>query len=127
MKYIVESSKSVEQASKALEAAVVEHGFGVMHIHDLHATLNAKGVPFKDAVRVFEVCNPHKAAAVLSHAMELNMALPCRISVWEKDGQTYLGMIEPSAVLSMFSDSKALGEVAAEVGQITRAIINDAA
>lgn len=127
MKYIVESSKSVEQASKDLEVAVAAHGFGVQHIHDLYATLNAKGVPFENEVRVFEVCNPHKAAAVLTHAMELNMALPCRISVWEQNGQTFLGMINPSAVLSMFSDSEELGEVAREVEEITKAIIDDAA
>jgi uncharacterized protein (DUF302 family) len=35
MYYIVETDKSFDQASTDLAAAVVRHGFGVLHIHDL--------------------------------------------------------------------------------------------
>ncbi len=82
MYYVVETEKSFDQASADLEAAVQRHGFGVLHIHDLGSTLRSKGVAFNEQCKVFEVCNPMQAAKVLSTDMRLNMALPCRISVF---------------------------------------------
>ena len=86
MYYIVETDKSFEQVSQDLEAAVAAHGFGVLHIHDLGATLRGKGIDFGEQCRVFEVCNPIQAAKVLATDMRLNMALPCRLSVFPEGG-----------------------------------------
>lgn len=127
MKYIVSTPKSVTQAAQDLEKAVAAHQFGVLHIHDLKATMNKKGVPFEPECRVFEVCNPKKAFAVLNEDMEMNMALPCRISVWEEDGQTKIGMINPKPMLEMLSQSPALTAVAEEVQSILTTIIDEAA
>jgi uncharacterized protein (DUF302 family) len=82
MYYIVDTEKPFVKASQDLDAAVKEHGFGVLHVHDLGGTLRSKGVPFEEQCKVFEVCNPGQAAKVLSTDMRLNMALPCRISVF---------------------------------------------
>ena len=127
MKFIVETNKSVEQAAADLEAAVRNHKFGVLHVHDLQATLRNKGLDLENACRVFEVCNPHKAQAVLNDDMSLNMALPCRISVWSEQGKTRIGMIQPREMLALLSDSAALAAVADEVETTTRSIIEEAA
>ncbi len=66
MKYIVESEKTIEQLTTDLEAAVKQNAFGVLHIHDLQATLNNKGLEFQNACKVFEVCNPYKAKQYLA-------------------------------------------------------------
>ncbi|HEY7841349.1 MAG TPA: DUF302 domain-containing protein, partial [Gammaproteobacteria bacterium] len=95
MYYIVDSSKTFEQASADLDAAVKRHGFGVLHVHDLGGTLRAKGFDFPEQCRVFEVCNPGQAAKVLATDMRLNMALPCRISVYTERGGTKIGLILP--------------------------------
>ncbi|VAW47352.1 Protein of unknown function DUF302, partial [hydrothermal vent metagenome] len=93
MYYIVETNKSFEQATNDLEAAVKNHQFGVLHIHDLGGTLRSKGIEFAEECKVLEVCNPVKAAQVLEIDMRLNMALPCRISVYTENGQVKIGMI----------------------------------
>ena len=80
MYYIMETTKSFSQAAADLESAVKQHGFGVLHIHDLAATLRSKGIAFDQECKVFEVCNPVQAAKVLAADMRLNMALPCPVS-----------------------------------------------
>jgi len=127
MKYIVNSNKDIEQAAADLEAAVANHSFGVLHIHDLKATMNKKGVPFEPECRIFEVCNPKKAFEVLSEDMAMNMALPCRISVWQEDGNTKIGMINPKPMLEMLSSSEKFSQVADEVQTTLTAIIDEAA
>ena len=100
MYYIVESSKAFEQAAADLETAVKRNEFGVLHIHDLGNTLRSKGVAFTEQCKIFEVCNPVQASKVLSSDMRLNMALPCRISVYTEQGNTKIGMIRPILTLS---------------------------
>lgn len=126
MYYIVASSKSFEQAAADLETAVKHHGFGVLHIHDLGNTLRSKGIGFSEQCRVFEVCNPCQAAKVLAADMRLNMALPCRISVFTENGATKIGLIRPREMLSALSDDAALLQVAREVEDKTIQMVDEA-
>jgi len=126
MYYIVDSDKSFEQACTDLEAAVARHGFGLQHIHDLGNTLRSKGLDFTEQVRVFEICNPGYAQLVMGADMRLNMALPCRISVYTEQGITRLGMIHPQGMLEMLSDNMVAREVAGEVEAKTRLMIDEA-
>ena len=126
MYYIVETNKSFDQAVTDLEAAVASHKFGVLHIHDLGGTLRSKGIEFAQECKVLEVCNPVKAAQVLDIDMRLNMALPCRISVYTEKGQVKIGMIEPAAMLSALSDDARLATIAKEVEEIIIKMMDDA-
>lgn len=126
MYYTVDSDKSFEQASADLDAAVKRHGFGVLHVHDLGATLRSKGIAFGNDCRVFEVCNPAQAAKVLSSDMRLNMALPCRISVYTEQGRTRIGLIRPVQMLAALSDDPALALVAKEVEDKTILMVDEA-
>ncbi len=126
MYYIVESNKSFEQAATDLEAAVKRNGFGVLHVHDIGNTLRGKGVAFEPQVRVFEVCNPLQAAKVMAADLKLNMALPCRISVYTEGGKTFIGMIKPGGILAALSQDAALAVVAREVETQTMRMIDEA-
>ena len=126
MYYIIETSKSFQQASTDLEAAVMRHGFGVLHIHDLSATLRSKGVAFAEECKIFEVCNPVQAAKILAADMRLNMALPCRISVYTEKGKTKIGLIKPVQMLSALSQDAALVQVAKEVEEKTMQMVDEA-
>ncbi len=126
MYYLVETEKPFEQASADLEQAVKRLGFGVLHVHDLASTLRNKGIAFEEQCKVFEVCNPQQAAKVLATDMRLNMALPCRISVFTDKGKTKIGLIKPVEMLSALSEDLALIQVAKEVEEKTIQMVNEA-
>lgn len=126
MYYIVPTSKTFNQASTDLEAAVLRHGFGVLHVHDLGATLRSKGMAFEEECKVFEVCNPAQAAKVLSVDMRLNMALPCRISVFTEKGITRIGLIRPVPMLTALSQDATLRHVAVEVEEKLLQMVDEA-
>ena len=113
--FIAETALDFEQASSSLEAAITSHDFGVLAIHDLGQILRSKGMPFKEQCRIFEVCNPKQADRVLSIQIKLNMALPCRISVYTEDNHTHIGMIRPEGMLLALSDDGELQSIATEV------------
>ena len=125
MYYIIKTNKTFSQAAADLETAVIRNGFGVMHVHDLGTTLRSKGIAFDEQCKIFEVCNPAQAAKVLSADMRLNMALPCRISVYTEQGQTKIGLIKPIQMLAALSEDAALAQVAKEVEEKTILMVDE--
>jgi uncharacterized protein (DUF302 family) len=86
--------ESVDQAVSDLETAVRQNGFGVLHQYDLKQTLAGKGVELPQECRILDVCNPKQAARVLTADMGMNVALPCRISVYEDGERAIMQMID---------------------------------
>ncbi len=125
MYYIVTTDKSFEQAANDLTAEVTKLKFGVLHVHDLGKTLRSKGLDFAEECQVFEVCNPAQAAKVMAIDMSLNMALPCRISVYTEAGETKIGLIKPEKMLSALSQDERLIAIAKEVEQLTIQMIDN--
>ena len=123
---VVLEHQSIAQAVADLQAAVQRHKFGVLHIHNLQETLKKKGVDFPNACQILEICNPQKANEVLSEDMDLNMVLPCRVSVYSDGGKTKIGMMRPSAMLKALSDSPALADVARDVEKTIIEMISEA-
>jgi uncharacterized protein (DUF302 family) len=126
MYYIVDTDKSFSQASTDLDSAVKGLGFGVLHVHDLGGTLRSKGIAFDEECKIFEICNPGQAAKVLATDMRLNMALPCRISVFTEKGKTKIGLIKPVQMLSALSQDAALLQVAKEVEEKSIQMVDQA-
>jgi uncharacterized protein (DUF302 family) len=124
--YIVETDKSFENACLDLESSVIHFKFGVLHVHDLAKTLRAKGIEFAEQCKIFEVCNPAQAANVLAVDMRLNMALPCRISVYTDKGKTQIGLVKPAQILAELSDNPALVKIAEEVERSTIQMVDQA-
>ena len=126
MLYVVDTPKDVATAARDLEEAVKRNKFGVLHVHDLQKTLQEKGVDFPNACRILEVCNPQRAVQVLTRNMTTNMALPCRISVYQEQGTTKIGMIRPTALLALFPGAAELKTVAEDVERETMRMIDEA-
>jgi uncharacterized protein (DUF302 family) len=126
MYYLVNTEKSFDQAVTDLQETVANNKFGVLHIHDIAGTLRSKGIEFDKQCKVFEVCNPGHAANVLATDMRLNMALPCRVSVYTEEGKTKIGFIKPVPMLEALSDDAALLEIAQDVEQTMIKIVDEA-
>jgi uncharacterized protein (DUF302 family) len=75
---------------------------------------------------ILEVCNPQRAVQVLTGNMTMNRALPCRISVYQEQGQTKVGLIRPTALLALFPGGAALTTVAEDVERETMRLIDEA-
>lgn len=125
-RYIAETTKSPAQALADLQSSVKQHGYGVLHTYDLKQTLTSKGFDLLNACHILEVCNPKQAAAVLTADMGMNIALPCRISVYQDGGKTLIAMVRPTVLLASLSSSKELTAIAEQVEKDTIAIIETA-
>lgn len=126
MRFIESSAKTVERLLTDLRERIQANDFGIMNIHDLKSTLKNKGFDLANACYVLDVCNPQKALYVLNNDIGMNVALPCRISVYEDHGATKIAMIRPSSLLDSLSGSPDLIETAKEVEATLIKIIREA-
>jgi len=124
--YVVNSDKSVHQAVEDLHGTVQANQFGVLHSYNFTAIMQSKGIDFKTECQVLEICNPKKAKLVLEENIALSNALPCRISVYDNQGQTQISMIKPTYLLSQLSDSASLQTLSRDVEQSMTDIIDQA-
>lgn len=90
--YIKKSSKSVQEVVTAICEKAPNYKFGVLHIHNVKETLNSKGIEFDDECQILDVCNPNVAKEFLTANRNLSSIMPCKISVYSKDGQTGIVM-----------------------------------
>ena len=126
MRYDVITRKTAAQAAADVQTVAKLHGFGTLHVYNLKETLTGKGFPQTSECHVLEVCSPAHADKVLKLDFTMNVALPCRISVYENRGKTWIGMIRPKTMLEMLSQNPALRAIAEEV-EATMVKIVDAA
>lgn len=122
---VVETSKPLDGTCQALERAITDHGFGILHIHNVRQTLASKGVQFDREVRIYDVCNPHRAKEVLEQNPLMSAALPCAISVFAEGARTKVAFIRPTVMLGLFG-AAGLEAVAEEVERTVKQIVDAA-
>lgn len=123
---VVETSKSFDEACRALEEAIAEHRFGVLHVHDVRQTLTSKGIAFDRPVRIFDVCNPQRAKQALEQKLLVAAALPCAIAVFSEGERTTFAFVRPTVMLGLFEIPE-LGPLAEDVERTVRALVDRAA
>ena len=94
MSYCVESSKSFYEATFDLKPVIQRLGFEVQQIHDLGEILQRKGIGLDEDCQVFELCNYRYMERLLALDMRLGLCLPWRISVFTRDGATWIALGE---------------------------------
>ncbi len=116
---------SFDDAIAAATAALARHGFGVLTEIDVTATLKKKlDVDFKP-YRILGACSPTHAYKALQLEDKIGTMLPCNVIVQQHtDGTVEVSAIDPIASMQAI-ENPALGEVAVDVQQKLREVIDD--
>ncbi len=112
--YTVETKLSVQEAVNALESELKSEQFGVLWQFDIQGKLIEKGFDFPGAYVVLEVCNPAEANRVLQETPLAGYFLPCKIVVYETQGKVSIGMLRPTALISIMQNDVLQG-IAADI------------
>lgn len=109
--------------TKVMEALKTE-GFGVLTDIDMKETLKKKLDVDIKKYRILGACNPPFAYKALQAEDKIGLMLPCNIIVAEHSlGQVEVSAIDPIASM-LAIDNKALTEIAGEVNNKLKKVIN---
>lgn len=122
--YTITTNKGFDQAVQSAQDETVKAGLQVLYVHDVQKTLAEKGFQ-RDPFKIVEICSAKYAHQFLNKDMRIGLCLPCKINVYEKDGQIFISGFRPT-LLSQFFPGLGLEEKAKEIDQIIRNIIDKA-
>lgn len=103
---VKQSSLGFNQTIQAIEKSAADNQWGIPFKYDLQATLKGKGFEVQP-VNVISLCKPAFANEILSDNNErlVSALMPCRVAVYEKNGETYISMLN-AALFAKFLNKK---------------------
>jgi len=104
MGYTVESDKTFDAISTALEKISPEHGFNVLAVHNVKETLAGKGFEIAP-LKIYEVCNAGFAYKALGNDINVAMFMPCKIIIRPEGDKTRLTLVRPSMIAEMLPEA----------------------
>lgn len=126
MPYVVDSEKSLYEATVALRAAILRLGFSILHVQELGAPGSGWEVACDEDCTVFSIDNPRTAEQLLARDMRCALALPWRIAVYTEAGSTRIGFVRPLPQLAALAVSAQAMSVAGEIEEKLRQIVDEA-
>ena len=125
IKYEKESSRSFDDVVADVEKLTAEKMFRVLHVHDVQATVAAKGFE-REPLKIIEICNAKFAYEALGKNMDVSLFMPCKINVYTEGGKTRIKAMRPAAIAE-FMPGSGLEELATSVDKIVTEIVDAAA
>ena len=117
--------KNFNKAIEQVTAELKKEGFGILNEIDMKATLKNKlDVDFKN-YKILSACNPQFAYKALLMEDKIGIFLPCNVIVEEHEtGTIEVAAVDP--IISMSAvENEALGEIADEVQQRLKNVIEN--
>jgi uncharacterized protein (DUF302 family) len=125
--YRRECHHEFDDAIDSVEAAMRRHGFTVKVMHDIQATLAAKGFVIKP-IRIYEVEAPHDPSVnslIEGQGERLARLMPCRVNVFVEDGVVVITALRPTLLCRVFPED-GLDEVASALERVLIAVVDEA-
>jgi uncharacterized protein (DUF302 family) len=109
--YRRECGRDFQEAVDAVEEAIGRHGFRVRLVHDLQATLAAKGFAIKP-IRIYELDGTRdlverleSATGVPATGGGIDRLLPCRVNIFVEGEVTVVTALRPTLMTRVFPES----------------------
>lgn len=101
MIYEKKTQKTFEEAVNSITEELKKREFGVLWNLNFKEKMAEHDIDFKNNFMILEVCNPEKAKEVLTKHIDMGYFLPCKMVVYENEGNVMIGAPEPKKLMSM--------------------------
>ncbi|MCY1720512.1 DUF302 domain-containing protein [Prolixibacteraceae bacterium Z1-6] len=121
-----ESKLGFNETVDAIVNSAAENNWSMPHKYDLQATMKKHGFDV-NPVMVFSLCKPEHAYQILNsdEVRSVSAIMPCRVAVYEKDGKTYVSMLNAGLFSKFMGKSvrSVMGAASAENEQILAPVL----
>lgn len=101
--FVVETSKSLDDATIAVLKSVEQKGWTVFQVYDMKERLAAKGFE-QEPLKIIEICSAKYANRFLNKNRLVSICLPCKINVLQENGKVRIVGMRPSMVSEFFPE-----------------------
>lgn len=121
--YQVSGAKPITAVIALVGAASEQNKFSVLHSYDFFEILQTKGFPIERKVHVFEICRAPMASKMLTAFPGFATFMPCRIAVYEENGETVVSTMNMEPLLKMVEGDPELFKEATAMYQSIQSIM----
>jgi len=127
--YVVETSKSFQDAVIAVRKAAEAHKWGILGDYDFSEILAAKGFPQSEHVKSLDICAPAHANALMGAERLTGLCMPCSILIFTDKGKTKIAAMRPGAVMPQLFPhvTERVGDLPQKIDAEIKAILDTAA
>ena len=123
---VAESKLGFDETADAIVEAAEANSWTISHIYDKHATMKKNGFEVP-SIYVFSLCNPGFAYNILQDDddRKISAIMPCRVSVFEKGGKTFVSLMNTNLFAPFMSKSakQTLAETTKETWNMLKPVI----
>lgn len=106
--YKIISNQSIEEISKKVPEACEKHKFALLTTYNYHEIVKDKGFPINRKVYVYEICQAKTAAAILTDFPHFSIFMPCKLTIYEENGNTVISTMNMEIILNAVKSDKEL-------------------
>ena len=102
------SNQSIEKIAQHVPAECEKSKFALLQTFNYHEIVESKGFPIKRKVFIYEICQAKVAAKMLTTNPEFSIFMPCKIAMYENEGQTIISTMNMEIMLKAIRDNEEL-------------------
>ncbi len=104
--YVVTTQKPFADAVVSVLKAVEQKGWALFGVYDVRERLAVKGFALKP-LKIIEVCSAKHASRLLGKNNLVSLCMPCKINVFEENGEVKIAGMKPSIISRFFPEVEA--------------------
>ena len=110
--YNITSKQPIGQVTEKVPAACEQNKFALLHTYVYHDIVESKGFPIQRKVYIYEICQAKTAASMLTYFPHFSIFMPCKLAVYENNGETVISAMNMETVLDVIRSNRELFEEA---------------
>lgn len=118
------SKQEIEKIIPKVGEALEMHKFSLLQTFVYHEIVESKGFPIQRKVYIYEICQAKVAAMMLTDNPEFSIFMPCKIAIYENEGNTVISTMNMEIMLNAVKGNKKLYTEALSLFKTLTALLN---
>ncbi len=106
--YKIITNQPIEQLAEKIPAACEQNKFALLYTYVYHEIVESKGFPITRKVYIYEICQAKTAAAMLTDFPVFSIFMPCKLAIYEENGNTVISTMNMEIMLNAVHSNTAL-------------------
>ena len=122
--YKIISAQSIGNISEKVPSVCEKYKFALLQTYFYHEIVESKGFPIKRKVFIYEVCQAKTAAAMLTDFPHFSIFMPCKLAIYEDNGNTVISTMNMEMMLKAVSSNQELYKEATTLFNTLKSLMN---
>ena len=122
--YKIVSNQQIVRIAEKVPAACEQNKFALLHTYIYHEIVESKGFPIKRKVFIYEICQAKVAAAMLTDFPHFSIFMPCKLAIYEENGNTVISTMNMEIMLNAVSSNPTLFKEATSLFNTLKSLMN---